>query len=346
LLFVVLGSSLALYGVWGILGFVLIVGLAIWICYAKSLTRLAGIVFVVLALAGLVAIIPAISAAQMAGRCASCMNNLRQIALALHEYHRANGRFPPAYIADKDGKPMHSWRVLILPYLNEATLYNTYNFKEPWDGSKNKVLLSSRPRGFVCPSDPDSNRSDSTETNYVAVVGRNAAWRGDKSRKLGAADFPGGGSHTILLVEVANSGIAWTEPRDMSLDALDASSGTSQPIMVSSRHGQQDSFLFTAPSHRPALVLTVEGQSHFVPPGALSDGNVRKMLQVDGFDEEALHAFDSSFNEAMQPNWPNITALAVWLLSVGMLLTAAVRSRKKSSVPPTRHGGCVLEMVS
>src|SRR4051812_9073955 len=66
-----------------------------------------------------------------------CKNNLKEIALALHNYHEAYGCFPPAYIADKDGRPMHSWRVLILPYLDEKPLYLKYRFDEPWNGPHN-----------------------------------------------------------------------------------------------------------------------------------------------------------------------------------------------------------------
>ena len=147
-----------------------------------------------------------------------CLNNLKQIALALHSYDQANGSFPPAYIADKNGKRMHSWRVIILPYLDEMTLYKSYNFKEPWDGPNNKKLLSSRPRVYSCPI--DRCPAGETPTSYLAVVGTNAAWAGEKPRTLGA-NFPAGLSNTIMVVEVADSGIAWTEPRDLSLDALD-----------------------------------------------------------------------------------------------------------------------------
>src|SRR5690606_28292508 len=61
-----------------------------------------------------------------------CQNNLRQVVLALHGYHVDHGCFPPAYVADAAGRPMHSWRVLVLPYLEEQDLYAAYNFAEPW----------------------------------------------------------------------------------------------------------------------------------------------------------------------------------------------------------------------
>ena len=118
-----------------------------------------------------------------AGRRAACANNLHEIALALHQYHQANGCFPPAYIADKSGKPMHSWRILILPFLDRNDLYKAYDFSEPWNGPNNKKLLATRPNVFACPSDPSVGRGGATQTSYVAVVGSGAAWAGEKPRK-------------------------------------------------------------------------------------------------------------------------------------------------------------------
>ena len=65
-------------------------------------------------------------------RASMCKNQLMNIGLALYQYYEQYGSFPPAYIADESGKPMHSWRVLILPYLEESALYMQYDFNEPW----------------------------------------------------------------------------------------------------------------------------------------------------------------------------------------------------------------------
>jgi len=177
---------------------------------------------------------------------------------------------------------------------------------------------------------------NSAETNYVAVVGRNAAWPGDQSRRLDSTDFPGGESQTILLVETRSSGIAWTEPRDLSLDALESGDGGSSPILVTSQHGQQEDFFFKAPVHRPAIVETADGKVHFLPSGLLAITNLRKMLQFGGFREEEVLASNDSLEEQGRLNWPNIAALAVWLLSVGTLLTHAVRSRRTLPSSPAR----------
>ena len=85
---------------------------------------------------------------RQAGRRSICENNLRQIALALQNYHQANGCFPPAYVADKNGKPMHSSRMLILPYVGFDDLYKAYDFTEPWDGPNNKKTESAAKRNL------------------------------------------------------------------------------------------------------------------------------------------------------------------------------------------------------
>ena len=73
-------------------------------------------------------------------RRSQCRNNLKNIGLALHNYHEAHGCFPPAFVADANGKPMHSWRVLILPYLDQGPSRKMYSFNEPRDGPNNKKL--------------------------------------------------------------------------------------------------------------------------------------------------------------------------------------------------------------
>jgi type II secretory pathway pseudopilin PulG len=281
----VLASSLAVFGVWGIVVFALAVGLAIYLHQSWSLAHLALIVLCLMCVLTCL-LLPAVQSAREAARRSQCQNNLKQIALALLYYEQANGCFPPAYVADKNGRPMHSWRVLILPYMEELYLYKTYDFTEPWDGLKNKKLLANRPMGYVCPSDPNAYSPGSTQTSYVAVVGRNAAWPGAKTRKLGSVDFPGGVTNTIMVVEVANSGIHWTEPRDLSLDALAAAGAKSPALTVSSNHGHGEDFFFTYDHPCGANAAMADGSVHYLSPGSLSTENLLKILQVGSYREE------------------------------------------------------------
>jgi len=144
-----------------------------------------------------------------------CRNNLKQIGLALHSYHDVYGVLPPAYIADEAGKPMHSWRVLILPYLDEAPLYKEYRFDEPWDGPHNSTLLSRCPQVYRCPSSKSGNAS----TPYLAVSGEHAAFGLGKS--VSFRDFADGLSNTILVGEADQPAVPWMQPTDINANAAD-----------------------------------------------------------------------------------------------------------------------------
>jgi hypothetical protein len=153
-----------------------------------------------------------------------CVNNLKWIGLALQMYQEAHGSFPPAYVADKSGRPMHSWRVLILPFLESAEakeLYAAYSFAEPWDGPNNRKLAGTTPYAFACTVDPGRRRM----TSYLAVTGEGTA-------------FPDGHGvkpedSVVTLVEVRESGVAWTEPRDLPLARL----LSSPPVDLGRDHG-------------------------------------------------------------------------------------------------------------
>jgi hypothetical protein len=147
-----------------------------------------------------------------------CLSHLKDITMALFKYENKYGHFPPAYTTDKNGKPVHSWRVLILPFMGFENLFKRYDFSEPWNGPNNSLLAEEMPSIYHCPS---SDASNPWATNYAAVVGSNTAWPGDKS--VGLHDISDEPSRTILLVEVADSNINWMEPRDLNFE--DAKSG-------------------------------------------------------------------------------------------------------------------------
>jgi hypothetical protein len=323
LVFVVLGSSLAVFGGWGIIVFALVFGLATSVremMKSASILWLLVLVLCTICLIGL--LLPSVSSAGKAARREVCATNLHQILLALYNYEEANGHLPPAYVADKNGKPIHSWRALILPYLDLPTVSNTYDFTEPWDGPKNKKLLTSRPFIYVCPDDVNAYTPGATQTSYVAVVGSKTAWSGTKPRKL--ADVTGGTGNTVMIVEVANSGIAWTEPRDLSLESLTASGGTPVLMISSNHHSSADVFFVNEPL-RGANVALADGSVCWLSPDVLTATTLWKHLEMKAFVNGTLPYGPRRLN------WPNILALAVWLVSVGLLLSKAARSRKTHS---------------
>ena len=133
-----------------------------------------------------------------------------EISKAMLLYQAVNGSFPPAYVADKNGRPMHSWRVLLLPYLDLNLLYQAYHFDEPWNGPHNRALADRMPSTYKC---PDTPRSPASVTSYVVVVGPNTAFPGAKA--IREAEITDGITNTIMIVEAARAGINWLEPRDL-----------------------------------------------------------------------------------------------------------------------------------
>ena len=103
------------------------------------------------------------------------VKHYHQIAIAMHAYHDVVGHFPSAAICSRDGKPLLSWRVAILPYLEEAKLYKQFKLDEPWDGEHNKKLLSPMP---VLYTQPGVTPAGSTDTHYRVFVGPEAPFTG------------------------------------------------------------------------------------------------------------------------------------------------------------------------
>src|SRR5205085_607175 len=83
---------------------------------------------------------------------AQCVNNLKQIGLAFHNYADQKDGFPAAAITGPGGKPLLSWRVAILPYIEQQALYQKFKLDEPWDSPHNKELIKYMPTVYACPS--------------------------------------------------------------------------------------------------------------------------------------------------------------------------------------------------
>jgi hypothetical protein len=250
LLAVVLASSLAVFGAWGIVVFAVVSWLAA--CLRRSSRGQTYLALAILFLICLIALAwPAINVTRESSRRFGCSNRLHQIGLAVQNYNYACDRLPPAYIAGSDGKPMHSWRVLILPFMEYDSLYKGVDLTQPWDVPQNKKVLAIQLHEFECPSDPGGNVPGTPFTSYLAVVGPNAAWAGEKPRKL--TDFSDNLSSTIMLVEVGNSGIPWMEPRDLSPD--DSATAARLPSLLAAVHpgGRDDRRFFNYDYFAPGI---------------------------------------------------------------------------------------------
>ncbi|MBX9787431.1 MAG: DUF1559 domain-containing protein [Pirellulales bacterium] len=141
----------------------------------------------------------------------NCINNLHQLATALRAYHDDFGCFPPTYIADADGKPMHSWRVLILPYLERQDLYEAYRFDEPWDGPNNRKLHAHTLTIFCCAKDGEP--LGAPHTSYFVLTGPQALFQGSWPPTLSPLSEQA--AKSLLVVEAPDLGIHWMEPRDI-----------------------------------------------------------------------------------------------------------------------------------
>jgi hypothetical protein len=268
-----------------------------------------------------VLVAPHISVANEAVRRAMCESCLKHIALALHNYRDAYGRFPPPYLADKDGNPARSWRVLILPYTAQPQLYNQYTFKEPWNGPTNAKLAASRPWFYVCATEQRRLTSGPTSTNYLAVVGPGTVWAESPTNSAApplpsdAAMKPPGGvsapkaklpdaGSKILVVEVANSGFHWMEPRDLTLEEALAGINPESSPAISSEH-----------KPRGAGVAFADSTVLFLPANTPPD--LLKALITEGLDDAKRARIEALTPDPNQYMGLRFTA---WALSILALL--------------------------
>lgn len=139
-------------------------------------------------------------------------NRLRRIALAVVNYNVVNeGTFPPSFSVDKNGKPLHSWRVLILPYLDEDGLAGKIRLNEPWDSPYNKQFHNQMPAVYYNAAYPGSEKKG--ETNFCMVVGPDSVGRAD-GKGLKTSEIKNGASRTIMLTE-RKTPVCWMAPTDI-----------------------------------------------------------------------------------------------------------------------------------
>lgn len=157
-----------------------------------------------------------------------CRNNLLEIHQALQSYRADAGCLPPRVIYDAAGQPLHSWRVLLLPYVGGEHVVERYRFDEPWDSEHNRQLSDEMPTVYGCPASPEHQRY---HTSYVAVVADGLSFDGQRASPSGPPD-----PTETIVVEMAPSEVHWMAPVDLSADewarAVNDASGPS----VSSFH--------------------------------------------------------------------------------------------------------------
>jgi len=171
-------------------------------------------------------LLPAIQAARAAARRAALINNLKQIGLGMQAHANALRRFPARANFDAQGKPLLSWRVHMLPYIEENALYDQFKLDEPWDSPHNKQLIPKMPTVYRSPF----STAPPEMTVYLAPVGPGTIFEGQTGLTLG--EITDGTANTILVVEANDDrAVIWTKPDDWTYDPqrLLAGLGQSHP---------------------------------------------------------------------------------------------------------------------
>ncbi len=163
--------------------------------------------------------LPAVQKVREASQRISSMNNLKQIALAMANYETTFGAFPAAAICDKKtGKPLLSWRVAILQYIEEEALYKQFKLDEPWDSEHNLKLAKNMPKVYF---HPKANKPGDNKTHYRLFFGKGAAFELNKGYSMGAIANMDGLSNTLMVVE-AEDPVVWTNPNELAFDPTKA----------------------------------------------------------------------------------------------------------------------------
>jgi len=138
-----------------------------------------------------------------------CRNRLKTIVFALYEYRQSNGVFPPAYTVDANGNPLHSWRTLVLPYVDQKELYESIDLSKPWDDPVNADAFNQIPDVYVCPL----TKGHDKKTSSLGVSGTGTFFSEATPRKL--EDVTDKYDETMILIEVPeNQGVPWMAPLD------------------------------------------------------------------------------------------------------------------------------------
>ena len=186
----------------------------------------------------------------------------------MQNYHADFGSLPPAYVADENGKPMHSWRVLLLPYLELKEVYEQYSFDEPWNGPNNSNLAEKGAGVYECPSRYEYPTRFTT--GYLAVLGDQTPWSGSgTTNRQEIAD----GRDRILIVESSVS-VHWMEPRDLEFDQMSFSINDRGSRGIGSNHFTPAVF---PKSNLGAHVLLIDGSVRFLG-NRFDSETIRSML--------------------------------------------------------------------
>jgi hypothetical protein len=166
---------------------------------------------------------------------ALCKSNLRNLVLGMQNHQDQRGDLPPLYIADPQGRPLHSWRVLLLPYMEQQLLFQQIRLNEPWDSEHNRQFHSQMPSFYLCPS--SSHSRESGLTSYFSIAGEGAPLEpltlmslDDQAIRLyrsntSLGSIQDGASNQIMVFEATGYSVNWMQPVDPTFEELRMSAG-------------------------------------------------------------------------------------------------------------------------
>jgi prepilin-type processing-associated H-X9-DG protein len=284
--FALTAAAMATFGPWGLVPATLVLGFWAWAFYApmKRLTAVELLVLTVVIGTLAALLLPSVQVVRESSRHGECMNNTKQLALALLSYEAKTGALPPAFIESSTGQPLLSWRVLVLPFVDRKDVFELFDLHEAWDNPVNSKSSSASIELFHCPNDPTRKPT----TNYFAIIGPRTAWHGNTGRRL--ADIPDGATQTVLLMEAIGKNVPWSKPDDLSIDeAVELLSSTREAIHT---HYGSDGFFYRRFDQSPGInVAMADGSVRFLRLPLPKDLAIA-LLTADGGEQGLLTQLD------------------------------------------------------
>jgi type II secretory pathway pseudopilin PulG len=236
--------------------------------FLKPLFQLLGVVAI---LALVVAFfLPATRRSRVASVRVQCKNNLRQIALALWNYESEYGSLPPAYTVDAEGRPLHSWRTLLLPFIEESQLYGRIDLTKPWDDPANDAVREADLYAYRCPG----VTLPKSHTTYVAILADDGCFP-SAGRRMRFADISDTRGLTLLVLETTpEHAVHWMSPNDTS----------EVSIAESLRAGR-------FPHPGVMQVVTADGMTLSLSAG-IKPATLRALISIAGRDDDVARLAD------------------------------------------------------
>jgi hypothetical protein len=260
-------------------------------------------------------------------RTAACRHNLSSIAKAVLAYHSKNDFLPPNTTKGNDGESLHSWRSLLVPYLEQSETTYRYDHSKTWDYPSNRMQLNANGAPlYCCPHDVSGLLGRNETASYFAVTGPNTAWSIMGSKENLLADKT---DQTILLIEQTGSKIIWCEPKDFNFDEALALLTTPPGLSPESNHPAMSNYGFFYNSAPCKLgpgfhIAFADGSVKFIAP-PLEGHFARALLTANGGENISEADYAKLFSPEL--DYAKIYSLSAFTLLALLPGMNAIRNR-------------------